>query len=171
MPIVGIDIGGTFTDLASFDPDSGLLKFSKTLTTPPDFEKGAWNCISAAGIDASAISILRHGTTVVINALLERRGARTALIATAGFRDILEIGRGNRPEGFNLFYERLPPVVPRELRYDLVERIDARGRELTPVDLAGLAGIAEALRRADVEAVAVCFLHSWVRIRIGSEPL
>ena len=100
MPIVGIDIGGTFTDLASFDPETGAVRFSKSLTTPPDFELGAQECLELADIPAETISALRHGTTVVINALLERKGARTALVATAGFRDILEIGRGNRPEGF-----------------------------------------------------------------------
>ncbi len=161
MPIVGIDIGGTFTDLASFDPETGAVRFSKSLTTPPDFELGAQRCLELADIPAETISALRHGTTVVINALLERKGARTALVATAGFRDILEIGRGNRPEGFNLFYERIPPVIPRDLRFDLPERIDARGNVLKPVDRDALAALTDELKRLGVDAIAVCFLHAW----------
>jgi N-methylhydantoinase A len=161
MSIVAIDIGGTFTDLAALDPATGALRFSKSLTTPPEFEQGALDCLKLAGIAASQIDILRHGTTVVINALLERKGARTALVTTEGFRDILEIGRGNRPEGFNLFYERLPPVVPRELRFDLPERMDARGNPLTPVDRDALARVAARIRESGVDAVAVCFLHAW----------
>jgi N-methylhydantoinase A len=161
MPIVAIDIGGTFTDLASLDPQTGALKFSKSLTTPPNFEQGARDCLELAGIAADTISVLRHGTTVVINALLERKGAATALVTTEGFRDILEIGRGNRPEGFNLFYERLPPVVPRELRFDLPERMDARGNVLKPVDYEALAAVAAKIRESGVDAVAVCFLHAW----------
>jgi N-methylhydantoinase A len=161
MAIVAIDIGGTFTDLASLDPDTGELKFSKSLTTPPNFERGARDCLDLAGIPADTIDIMRHGTTVVINALLERKGAATALVTTAGFRDILEIGRGNRPEGFNLFYERLPPLVARELRFDLPERMDARGNVILPVDRAALAALAEQLRQSGVDAIAVCFLHAW----------
>ena len=161
MSIVAIDIGGTFTDLASLDPETGRLRFSKSLTTPPNFEQGALDCVRKADLKASDIDILRHGTTVVINALLEHKGARTALVATDGFRDMLEIGRGNRPEGFNLLYERLPPVVKRNFRYGVPERIDARGNILKPLDLEALAKIAAQIREAGIEAIGVCFMHSW----------
>lgn len=161
MSIVAIDIGGTFTDLASLDPQTGELKFSKSLTTPPNFEQGALDCVTKANIEAADIDILRHGTTVVINALLEHKGARTALVTTEGFRDMLEIGRGNRPEGFNLFYQRLPAVVPRNLRFGVNERLDARGNILTPLDLKALSQIAEQIKAAKIEAIAVCFMHSW----------
>ena len=161
MSIVAIDIGGTFTDLASLDPQTGELKFSKSLTTPPNFEQGALDCVTKANIEAADIGILRHGTTVVINALLEHKGARTALVTTEGFRDMLEIGRGNRPEGFNLFYQRLPAVVPRNLRFGVNERLDARGNILTPLDLKALSQIAEQIKAAKIEAIAVCFMHSW----------
>jgi N-methylhydantoinase A len=161
MSIVAIDIGGTFTDLASLDPATGELKFSKSLTTPPNFEQGARDCLRLAEIPSGTIDVLRHGTTVVINALLEHKGASTALVTTAGFRDILEIGRGNRPEGFNLFYERLPPVVPRELRFDLLERMDAKGNVLQPVDRNALEKLTEKIREVGVDAIAVCFLHAW----------
>ena len=149
MAIVAIDIGGTFTDLAYLDPSTGLLKFSKSLTTPPNFEQGAMDCIRKADIETSDIEILRHGTTVVINALLEHKGSRTALVTTEGFRDMLEIGRGNRPEGFNLFYERLPPVVPRDRRFGAVERIDSRGDILTPLDINSLKLIADNINNLD----------------------
>ena len=161
MSTVAVDIGGTFTDLAALDPATGALRFAKTLTTPPNFDQGAMQCLVHAGIDIPGMAILRHGTTVVINALLERQGARTALVTTEGFRDLLEIGRGNRPEAFNLFYHRLPPLVPRDLRLEVSERIDARGAVLRKLDEAALAGIADLLIRRGIEAVAVCLLHAW----------
>ena len=161
MTIVAVDIGGTFTDLAALDPETGELRFSKRLTTPPNFEQGAFDCIVKAGIDPKAITILRHATTVVINALLERSGARTALVTTEGFRDILEIGRGNRPESFNILYRRLPPLVPRTLRFEIEERMDARGNVLRPLNRGALQALAERIKAAGVEAVAVCLLHAW----------
>jgi N-methylhydantoinase A len=161
MSIVAIDIGGTFTDLASLDPATGQLRFSKSLTTPPNFEQGALDCVRKANLKAGDIDILRHGTTVVINALLEHKGARTALVTTEGFRDMLEIGRGNRPEGFNLLYERLPPVVPRHLRFGVPGRMDSRGNVLKPLDMEVLAQIAAQIRDAKIEAVGICFMHSW----------
>lgn len=161
MKTVAIDIGGTFTDLAALDPDTGALSFAKCLTTPPDFEQGALDCLTEAAIPGNDIEVLRHGTTVVINALLERKGARTALITTEGFRDILELGRGNRPKSFNLFYHRMEPVVPRALRFEIGERMNARGDVLRVLDESALPGLAEQLREAKVDAVAVCLLHAW----------
>lgn len=161
MSIVAIDIGGTFTDLAALDPLTGELCFSKSLTTPPAFERGMLQCIEKAHIAPAAIEVLRHGTTVVINALLERKGARTALITTAGFRDILEIGRGNRAESFNILYYRLPPFVARIDRLEIAERMDARGNVLLPLDRGALASIAAQLKASGIEAVAVCLLHAW----------
>ncbi len=161
MSLVAVDIGGTFTDLAAFDPGTGQLRFAKSLTTPPNLEQCVLDCSRLAGIDASTIATFRHGTTVVINALLERKGARTALITTEGFRDILEIGRGNRPEAFNILYSRLPPLVPRIHRMEIPERMDAGGNVLKPVDRAALAALAERLIAEKIEAVAVCLLHAW----------
>ena len=161
MTIVAVDIGGTFTDLAALDPESGQLRFSKSLTTPSYFEQGALDCVRKADLDPQTIEVLRHGTTVVINALLERTGARTALITTAGFRDILEIGRGNRAEAFNLLYHRLPPIVPRIHRFEIAERMDARGNVLRPLDRAALPALVARLKAERIEAVAVCLLHAW----------
>ena len=161
MKTVAIDIGGTFTDLAALDPRTGMMQFAKCLTTPPNFEQGALDCLAEAAIPGEEIDVLRHGTTVVINALLERKGARTALVTTEGFRDILEIGRGNRPESFNLFYHRMEPLVERSLRFEIAERMDARGAVLRELDEAALPLLAEQLRTANVQAVAVCLLHAW----------
>lgn len=161
MKTVAIDIGGTFTDLAALDPETGALSFAKCLTTPPNFDEGALDCIVEAAIPGSEIEVLRHGTTVVINALLERKGASTALVTTEGFRDILEIGRGNRPESFNLFYHRMEPLVSRALRFEVAERMDARGNVLRPLEEAALAKLVTELREARVEAVAICLLHAW----------
>jgi N-methylhydantoinase A len=161
MSFVAVDIGGTFTDLAAFDPGTGQLRFSKSLTTPGKLEQCVLDCSRLAGIDAVAIDTFRHGTTVVINALLERKGARTALVTTQGFRDILEIGRGNRPEAFNILYSRLPPLVPRIDRLEIPERMDARGNVLKAVDRDALAALADHINAEKIEAVAVCLLHAW----------
>ena len=161
MTTVAIDIGGTFTDLAALDPATGELRFAKSLTTPPNFEQGAMDCLAQAGIAGDTIDVLRHGTPVVINALLERKGARTALVTTDGFRDVIEIGRGNRPESFNLFFHRMPSLVPRDRRFEVTERMSARGEVLKPLEEASLAVLVEQLRAAEVEAVAICLLHAW----------
>lgn len=161
MPVVAIDIGGTFTDLAAVDSATGELRFAKSLTTPRAFERGMADCLAQADIASDTIDMLRHGTTVVINALLERKGARTALITTRGFRDILEIGRGNRAEAFNLLYDRLPPFVDRVHRLEVDERMDARGNVLVPLDMSTLAGIVAKLQAEGIESIAVCLLHAW----------
>ena len=159
--VVAVDIGGTFTDLAAIDRATGRLSFAKTLSTPPQFELGLVNALREAAIAPHSIEALRHGTTVVINVLLERKGARTALITTAGFRDLLEIGRGNRAESFNILYRRLPPFVPRHLRFEAEERIDARGEVVHSFDPTSLGMIVDRLKAERIEAVAICFLHAW----------
>ena len=113
---VATDVGGTFTDLVQFcSDDSGrqVIKTAKSDTTPPSFEKGVLNVLDKAAIDISDIDLMSHGTTVVINALTERKGDKTALITTTGFRDVLEIGRGNRPDFFNLNFKKPEPFIPR----------------------------------------------------------
>ncbi|MSQ70547.1 MAG: hydantoinase/oxoprolinase family protein [Betaproteobacteria bacterium] len=161
--VVGIDIGGTFTDLAAYDPVSKRFFYEKTSSTPaPD--EGAVDCLTKlgrAGFKVEAAGILKHGCTVVINSILERRGAKTALVTTDGFRDILEIGRGNRPESFNLFFRRLAPLVPREFRFELQERISAKGEVMVPLDRAQLLRLAADLKAAGIEAIAVCFIHAY----------
>lgn len=164
---VATDVGGTFTDLVyySIDPQTGrigALGTSKVDTTPPNFEVGVMNSLRKVGLDPAQFSFFAHGTTVVINALTERKGARTALITTRGFRDVLEIARGNRPDLFNFNFRKPKPFVDRYLRTELTERVDYRGRVLLEVDLQPLTELIEFFRAERVEAVAVCFLHAYI---------
>ena len=162
---VATDVGGTFTDLVRFDVDSDTgrtrVTTAKTATTPPDFERGVLDLLRREGVRLADIDSLAHGTTVVINALTERTGAKVGLVTTEGFRDTLEIARGNRPDLFNLHYRKPPPFVPRYLRRELPGRMNYRGTELRPLDLSPLPAIVEDFRREGVEAVAICFLHSY----------
>src|SRR5499433_4109125 len=132
MRIVGIDIGGTFTDLVALQ--DGAIVASKTLTVPPDPTEGAATALTLADCDVAAMNELLHGSTIAINTVLERSGARTALLTTAGFRDIYALGRGNRPDAFNLFFHRPRPLVPRELTFEVDERMTAAGDALAPLD-------------------------------------
>jgi N-methylhydantoinase A len=155
------DIGGTFTDLVYLDDRTGRIGTAKSSSTPPNFAQGILDTIHKAGIDPDTVEHFVHGTTVVINALTERKGARTALITTRGFRDILAIGRANRPDIYNLRFKKQEPFVPRELRFEVEERLDYRGHEVTPLNEAEVLALADTLERAGVEAVGICFLHSY----------
>ncbi|MFT4959075.1 MAG: N-methylhydantoinase A [Paracoccaceae bacterium] len=162
---VATDVGGTFTDLVCFetDADTGKSRIitAKTDTTPPDFETGVLNVLDKGGVDPGAVDFLAHGTTVVINALTERKGVTVGLITTKGFRDTLEIARGNRPDFFNLHYEKPEPFVPRFLRAELPGRMSYTGQERTPLDLSDLPAILDGFKENGVQAVAICFLHSY----------
>src|SRR5579884_2321577 len=125
---IAVDIGGTFTDAAAFDEASGELRLGKWSSTPRDLVEGSLLAIEQAGADLARASVVLHGSTVVINAILQRQGAETALITTRGFRDVYEIGRINRPESFNLFFRKHVPLVPRSRRYELEERLNAEAR-------------------------------------------
>jgi len=159
------DVGGTFTDLVYFftDPDTGVQEIvtAKADTTPPDFEQGVLDVLAKSGVSLAQVAHLAHGTTLVINALTERKGVVTGLITTEGFRDVLEIARGNRPDFFNLHYEKPPPFVPRRLRRELPGRLTQDGRERRPLDLDGLPAILDDFRAEGVQAVAICLLHSY----------
>ncbi|MDB5652029.1 MAG: hypothetical protein JWL62_3549, partial [Hyphomicrobiales bacterium] len=159
--VVAVDIGGTFTDLVAYDHDTHVVTYTKSPTTYGNFADGIAECFAKAEIDPAATSFLNHGTTLVINALIQRSGARAALLTTRGFRDILEIARGNRPDPFDLHYSRDEPLIPRELRFEVTERIDSNGEPVTELDLPGLEKIALMLRAARVEAVAVFFMNSY----------
>ena len=124
------DIGGTFTDLVALDEESRRIVLAKAPSTPPRFQAGIADSIRKSGLDPASVAFLVHGTTVIINALTERTGARTALVTTAGFRDVLEITRANRPAMYNLRFRKQAPFVPRQLRFELRERVDYRGRVL-----------------------------------------
>ena len=161
---IATDVGGTFTDLVAFEIDAEgrtHITTAKSDTTPPDYEQGVLNVLDKAGIDPAQIDFLAHGTTVVINALTERKGVKVGLITTRGFRDTLEIARGNRPDFFNLFYEKPKPFVPRYLRRELTERMTYQGLVHTPLDLADLPGIIADFQADGVQAVAISFLHAY----------
>src|SRR5574341_2037538 len=157
---IAVDIGGTFTDLVAVDDDSRVWR-SKSLTTPDDLARGIDDCLRAANLNVAAASFFVHGSTVTINAVLERKGARTGLITTKGFRDVYEIGRGHRPESYNLFFKRPVPLVPRDLRLEVEERLYATGEVLKPLDEQSADATIGALKAAGVESVAVCLLHAY----------
>ncbi len=161
---VSADVGGTFTDVVLTD-DDGRIWTHKLPSTPPDFERaalaGIQRTISLAGVAGSAVGLVSHGTTVATNAVLEGRGARTALITTAGFRDVLELRRIRAPQLYDLFFEKPPALIERRLRFELGERVTASGEVLSGVREEELERIAAALVRERVESVAVCLLHAY----------
>jgi N-methylhydantoinase A len=159
MNLVGVDIGGTFTDLVGCI--DGQIVTSKASTVPVDPTQGVADTIDLAKCDMTRLSEVLHGSTVAINTVLERKGARTALITTKGFRDVYAIGRGNRIEGFNLFFHRPKPLVPRDLTFEVPERINSKGEVLLELDSAAVEELIGAIRKRRVEAVAVCLLHSY----------
>jgi N-methylhydantoinase A len=158
---VAVNIGGTFTDLAVYDLRSGAMQFGKVLTTPADPSLGVRDALDASAVRLDEASAFIHGTTVAINTVIEHTGARTALITTRGFRDVLELGRGNRPQRYNVYFQRLEPLVPREWRFEITERISSQGEVLTPPQLDEIDGIVAALEADRIEAVAICLLNSY----------
>ena len=159
MNIVGVDIGGTFTDLVGCI--DGRIVTTQASTVPADPTRGVADTLALADCDMAGLSEVLHGSTVAINTVLERKGARTALITTKGFRDVYAIGRGNRIESFNLFFHRPKPLVERELTFEATERTNAKGEVLIPLDVTEIEQLATVLRARGVEAVAVCLLHSY----------
>lgn len=157
---VATDIGGTFTDLVYVD-EEGNVGVGKSHTTPPNFEKGIMDVIQKAEIDVNDINTFIHGTTVVINAITERKGVKTGLITTKGFRDVLEIARGNRPDLFNLLYKKPEPFVPRHLRMEISERLDFEGNVVTDIDRSELNDIIDYFKKEEVDAIAIVLLHAY----------
>lgn len=161
---VGVDIGGTFTDLCAVD-DTGIAAVGKVLTTHDEparaVEEGLAALLAESGIAASDVEQVVHGTTLVTNALIERKGSRTALLATAGFRDVLEMRREHRYELYDLHIELPAPLVPRHLRFDVPERIFADGSVHIGLDEEYVARLGRELASRGIEAVAVCFLHAF----------
>src|SRR5215213_1475154 len=158
---VAVDIGGTFTDVVLFDEASGAVSAAKVSTTPANFADGVLAAIHTGRIDPAAVVTFVHGTTVVINAITQRSGVKTALVTTAGFRDVLEIGRGNRPDMYNLKFHKPKPLVPRRLRFEVRERVGADGSVWTPLATEDLEAVVDSCQVEGVEAIAVCFLHAY----------
>lgn len=164
--IVGLDIGGTFTDVYMLEPDSGRTARFKSLTTTDDPARGAVEAMMAALDEADAspgqIGVVLHATTLVANALIERRGASTALVTTRGFEDLLNIAREKKYDIYDIFLEKPPPLAPRERCFGVGERIAADGSVIEPVDADSMDGIVADIVASGAEAVAVCLLHSYV---------
>lgn len=161
---IATDAGGTFTDLVAFSEETGAVFVGKALTTPRDPSVGVLDTIRQAaetGLDPTDASFFVHGGTTVINAITERKGVKAALVTTRGFRDVLAIGRGNRPDLYNLHSLPSEPFVPRSLRLEVTERIDARGDVRTPLVMDDVDAVVETLAEEGVAAVAVVFLHAY----------
>ena len=172
--IVAVDIGGTFTDLVAFDRDTHRVLYTKAPTTYDNFAQGILDCFGKVDLSPEDAALVNHGTTLVINAIVQRRGAKAALVTTDGFADVLEIARGNRPDPFDLHYQRDEPLIPRERRYGVAERMNARGEIVTPLDVPALEALAATLRSDGIEAVAIFFLHSYANNeheRLAAETL
>jgi N-methylhydantoinase A len=156
---IGVDVGGTFTDVILQAAD-GRVRIRKVLSTPPGYDRAVVDAVAGLSDDDGVAGVV-HGTTVATNAVLERRGAVTALVTTAGFRDVLELRRLRIPHMYDPFWRKPDPLVPRHLRLELDERMTADGTELKPVDEAEVLAVGAKLRAAGVESVAVCLLHSY----------
>ena len=155
------DIGGTFTDIAAFDESTGTLLLGKSLSTPANLVDGIAAGVEKAGADYAGAGLFLHGTTIAINTILERTGARTALVITEGFRDIYEIGRINRPDSYNLFFQKHEPLVERALCFEVSERMLADGEVYRPLDEDSVARVADRLEAMDIEATAILLLHCY----------
>lgn len=158
--VVGVDVGGTFTDLVELDQSSGRVRLAKVPSTLDNQAFGVLNALAAAGCDLAALDLIVHGTTTTTNAVLERKLARTGLITTAGFRDVLELGRRTRPQPYGMTGV-FQPLIPRDLRLEVPERMDSDGEVVTPLDEDAVCAAARRLIGADCEAVVVHFLHAY----------
>ncbi len=163
---IATDIGGTFTDLVCLETDKNSknpvgVKVVKSDTTPSNFEQGILNTIEKGHLDLRETDFFAHGTTVVINALTERKGSKTALVTTKGFRDVLEIGRCNRPDLFNFNFVKQPPFVPRYLRFEVEERMNYKGKVIKKLNLNNLELIIKQCKEEKVASIAICLLHAY----------
>ncbi len=155
------DVGGTFTDIAAFNEKTGEFSLGKTLTTPARLVDGIETGVTKAGTAFAEARLFLHGTTIAINTILERTGSKCALLTTQGFRDIYEIGRINRPESYNLFFQKHQPLIERALRFEIRERIDAQGQVLIALDEDEVRRIVGDLIKSGIDAIAILFLHSY----------
>ena len=163
---IGIDVGGTFTDLVLYDEASGALAVEKVSSVPTDpaagIVQGIVRLLGTTGVSPAAVGYVAHGTTVATNTLLERTGARTALITTRGFRDLLEIARQKRPSLYDLHARKPVALVPRDRRFEVAERMTADGGVRTPLDVAGVDQVLDRIGDDPVEALAICFLYAFL---------
>ncbi len=163
---VAIDVGGTFTDLCALDEETGDLLFVKDQTTPPNFADGVVRVFRRSGLKGKEVDrFIGTGSTIVINALTEMKGAKTALITTKGFRDVLEIQRSNRTDMYNFRYKKPETFVPRYLRFEIDERVDSQGRVLKPLKESDVLMVAKNLEDEKVEAIAICLFNSYANVQ------
>jgi N-methylhydantoinase A len=158
--LLGIDVGGTFTDLFFLDEATGRVQISKSSTTTGNLSAGLFNAMGNIGISARDVDLFIHGTTIATNALIERKGARCGMIVTAGFRDVLELGRRDRPNPYGM-YGMQEPLIPRDMRLEVKERLDFRGEVVEKLDEKAVRKAGRMLRAKGADAVVVCFLHSY----------
>ena len=159
-PVVGVDVGGTFTDLVELDPATGQVRLAKVASTLDNQAHGVLTALREAGCDLAALGLIVHGTTTTTNAVLERKLSKTGLITTQGFRDVLELGRRTRPQPYGMKGD-FTPLIPRNLRLEVPERMDATGAVLTPLDEEALRAAAEQLVNQGCEALVIHFLHAY----------
>src|SRR5258706_10416712 len=162
--LVGVDVGGTFTDLVLVDEATGEVRVAKVPTTMANQAGGVQAALAGTSGAAAELKVIVHGTTTATNALLERKGARTGLITTRGFRDVLELGRRTRPTPYGL-KGSFEPLIPRDLRLEVDERVDAEGQAVVALDEDAVRRAAETLKAAGVEAFVIHFIHSYVNDR------
>ena len=161
MIFLAVDIGGTFTDLIAYDQDKQSFLQAKSLTTPGNPVDGIVDCMRKADLPASSVGHFIHGSTTAINTLIERKGANVGLIVTRGTRDVYLIGRGNRPDAYNILFNRPSPLLPRSAIHEVNERMYASGAVREALDVARLRDICRKLEAQGVDAVAICFLHAY----------
>ena len=160
--VLAVDVGGTFTDVIRHDTETGAVEVAKTASTPPDFIDGMLDGIAAVGARPSAIGLIKIGTTIATNTVIMRTGARTALVTTAGFTDVLHAARAARPTLYDSDWDPAPALVDRRDTMTVTQRTTYEGEELEPLDEAGLRAVAARLKARGIEAVAVSFLHSYI---------
>lgn len=158
---ISVDVGGTFTDVVVLDPATGSLRLEKVETTPESPAQGVMAGFLKAGVTIGALEHFVHGTTLGLNALLTRRGAKVALVTTRGFRDVYELARTDREPMYDFKYRKPTPLVPRYLTFEVAERLNYEGNVLTEFDRDNAVAVAREIREAGVQAVVVCFLHSY----------
>ena len=158
--VVGVDVGGTFTDLVLIDQHSRQVRLAKVPSTPENQAFGVLHALKDADAELAAVSLIIHGTTTTTNAVLERKLSKTGLITTRGFRDVLELGRRTRPQAYGMKGE-FTPIIPRNLRLEVSERMDASGRVVTPLDESEVVDAARQLLADDCESVVIHFLHTY----------
>ena len=158
---LAVDVGGTFIDFVTLDPDTGSISIEKVHSAGA-LDEQFFEGTNKLNLDLTDLGMIVHGSTLVINTIVQENGARVGLVTTQGFRDVLELGRGSREDIYDLFYKPPPPLVPRYLRFEVPERLDYIGDIVTPLDEAAAVETARTLKAAGVDSIAVCFLHAYV---------